>query len=120
MAVIQLCETTLADEVYKVATQEGKNADDVLADAVRQYLAAYRKKQIKADTDAWYRMPAEIRNQYKGQFVAIYHGKIIDNDLDRMTLYFRMRERFGREPVAIIEGGDQPMPVYYVRSVRQA
>ena len=33
MAVIQLRETTLADEIYKVATQEGKSADDVLADA---------------------------------------------------------------------------------------
>ena len=53
MAVIQLRETTLADEIYKVATQEGKSADDVLADAARQYLAAYRQKRIKADTDAW-------------------------------------------------------------------
>ena len=120
MAVIQLRETTLADEIYKVATQEGKSADDVLADAARQYLAAYRQKRIKADTDAWYRMPAEIRQQYKGQFVAIYQGKIVDTDLDRMTLYFRIRERFGREPVVILEGGDQPMPVYYVHSVRQA
>lgn len=120
MAVIQLRETTLADEIYKVATQEGKSADDVLADAARQYLAAYRKKRIKEEAQAWYSMAPEIRNEYKGLVVAVYQGKIVDSDPDRRNLYIRIRDRFGRQPVLLVDGGDQPMPVYTVYSVRHA
>ncbi len=120
MSVIQLREATLTDEVYQVATQEGKDAADVVADAVRQYLAAYREKRIRAEAQVWYSMPAEVRNQYKGVVVAVYNGEIVDSDPDRRTLYIRMRDRFGRQPVLLVDGGDQPMPVYTVYSARQA
>lgn len=59
-----------------------------------------------------------MRNQYKGRYVAMYNLEIVDSDPDRMALYTRMRQRFGRQPVLLIEGGDQPMPVYSVRSAR--
>jgi len=120
MSVIQLREEKLADAVHQVATQEGKDAADVLADAVRQYLAAYREKRIRAEAQIWYSMPAEVRNQYKGVVVAVYNGEIVDSDPDRGALYRRMRDRFDRQPVLLVDGGDQPMPVYTVYSARQA
>jgi hypothetical protein len=79
-------------------------------------LAQYRQKRIQAETQAWYRLPAEVRNQYRGRYVAMYNCKIVDSDSDRLALYTRMRHCFAGQPVLVIEGGDQPMPVYSVRS----
>jgi hypothetical protein len=50
----------------------------------------------------------------------MYDGAIVDSDSNRMLLYARVRERFGRQPVLITEGGDQPIPVYRIRSPRRA
>ena len=86
--------------------------EEVLAEAVRQYLDAYREKRIRAEAKAWYALPTETRNQYRGFFVAVYNGEIVESDPNQRTLYLRAKERFGREPVLLVEGGDQPMPVY--------
>ena len=120
MNTIHLQEATLVREVQQVATHEGKEAEAIVEEAVRRHLAHYRQKRILAETEAWYRLSTEIRNQYKQQYVAVYNGKIVDSDNDRLLLYFRVRERYDRQPVLLIEGGDQPMPVYRIRSPRRA
>jgi hypothetical protein len=112
MDVIELREAILAEEVNRVARQEGKEAEDVLAEAVRHYLDMYREKRIRAEAKAWYALPAETRKQYQGLFVAVYNGEIVDSDPNQRTLYLRAKARFGREPVLLVEGGDQPMPLY--------
>jgi hypothetical protein len=116
MVAIELREATLAEEVNRVAIHEGKEAKEVLAEAVRQYLNAYREKRIRVEAKAWYAMPVETRTQYQGIFVAVYNGEIVDSDRNQRTLYLRAKERFGREPVLLVEGGDQPMPTYQSHS----
>ena len=120
MIAIELQEVALAEEVNRVATHEGKEAKDVLAEAVRQYLDAYREKRIRAEAQAWYALPTETRNQYHNRFVAVYNGEIVDSDPNQRTLYLRTKARFGREPVLLVEGGDQPMPVYQSHSAYAA
>lgn len=112
MIAIELREATLAEEVNRVASHEGKEAKEVLAEAVRQYLDAYREKRIRAEAKVWYAMPAATREQYRGDFVAVYNGEIVDSDPNQRTLYLRTKARFGREPVLLVAGGDQPMPTY--------
>ena len=116
MDTIHLQEAALVREVQQVATHEGKEAEAIVEEAVRQHLAHYRQKRILAETEAWYRLPTELRNQYKEQYVAVYNGVIIDSDVDRIQLHFRVRERYDRQPILIIAGSDEPMPVYRVRS----
>jgi hypothetical protein len=120
VATIALREPSLVDEVQQVARQEGLDAADFVAEAVRYHLATYRQKRIVAETEAWYRLSAEDRRGYEGQFVAVYGGQVVDSDPDRLTLYLRVRERYGRQPILITEGGDHPIPVYRVRSPRRA
>lgn len=118
MQSIALEEPTLIQEVYLLAPDE-RAAQAFLAEAVRRHLAAYRQKQIAAETDAWYRLPTAERERYTGAFVAVYQGQVIDSDPDRLTLYYRVRARLGRRPVLITAGGDYPLPVYTVRSPRR-
>ena len=120
METITLHESALVEEVEQLAKQEGLDSTDVVAEAVRHHLATYRQKRIAAETEAWYRLPSEERKGYAGQFVAVYGGQIVGSDADRLKLYLQMRERYGRQPVMIIEGSDELMPVYYVSGARRA
>ena len=119
MATIALREPFLVKEVQQVAEQEGLDAAAFVAEAVRLHLATYRQKRIMAETEAWYRLPVEDRKRYEGRFVAVYGSQVVDSDPDRLTLYLRLRERYGRQPILITEGGDYPIPVYRVRSPRR-
>ncbi|MBI5650439.1 MAG: hypothetical protein HZC40_08350 [Chloroflexi bacterium] len=120
MTEIILRESALVEAVNQVAEREGLAGDDFVAEAVRHRLAVYRQKRIWAETETWYALPAETRKQFSGKFVAMFEGKVVDTDPDRLTLYYRIRERLGRRPVLIVEGGAQAMPVYRIRSPRHA
>lgn len=120
MDTIQLREAALVQEVLEFAAQEGRDAEEFITEAVRTHLAQYRQKRIIAETEAWYQLAPEVRSAYQNQYVAVLSGRIVDSDQDRNQLYFRVRERYGHQPVLIVEGGDQPMPTYRIRSPRRA
>ncbi len=119
MDIITLQEASLVDEVRRISAQEGLDTETFLAEAIRRHLATFRQKKLVAETEAWYRLPATERQRYTGQYVAVFQGQVIDSDADRLTLYYRVRQNLGRQTVLITEGGDQPLPVYRVRSPRR-
>ena len=119
MSTIVLQEPSLVEEVQRLSEQEGLDTAVFMAEAVRRHLASYRQKRIMVETEAWYGLPVEERKRYEGQFVAVYKGQVVDSDSDRLTLYHRLRQRFGRQTILITEGGDYPIPVYRVRSPRR-
>ena len=119
MPTITLQEPSLVEEVQHITEQEGLDTTTFVAEAVRRHLASYRQKRIVAETEAWYGLPLEERKRYEGVFVAVYNGQVVDSDPNRLTLYHRVRQRFGRQTILITEGGDYPIPVYQVRSPRR-
>jgi hypothetical protein len=118
MTVIALEEPDLVQEVQQITQQDKEAAQTFVAEAMRRHLATYRQQRIVAETEAWYALSSEEREQYAGQFVAVYQGHVVDTDPDRLTLYHRVHERFGRQPILLTEGGDYPIPVYHVHAVR--
>lgn len=117
MVSVQLREPHLINEVEQAALHEGRSPEDLLQEAVRKYLASYRQKRILAESKVWYQLPADVRNQFVGLFVALYNGEIVDSDKERISLYERIREKYGRQPVLLVEGGDHPMPEYRITNV---
>ena len=118
MITIALQEPKLIAEIMEIAEHEGQSATDFVVEAVERYIALYRQKRIQAETEAWYTLPVSQRQRYAGQYVAVLGGKIVDSDPKRLALYYRLKERFGREPVLIIEGGELEMPTYHITSAR--
>lgn len=118
MITIALQEPKLIAEIMEIAEHEGQSATDFVVEAVERYIALYRQKRIQAETEAWYRLPVTQRQRYAGQYVAVMGGEVVDSDPERLTLYYRLKERFGREPVLIIEGSEQAMPTYHITSAR--
>ena len=79
---------------------------------------AQQRSQLAAEQSAWYARPSDERERYRGEFVAVRGGQVVDHDLDRRALYLRVRARFGRTPVPILHADwDQP-PTYTIHSPR--
>ncbi len=60
-----------------------------------------RRAKIHTEALAWRAMPEESRRAYGDAFVAVHDGKVIDHDLDRLTLYRRVRQKMDDVPVLI-------------------
>jgi hypothetical protein len=118
MTTIALQEPKLIAEIIELAEQEGQSATDLVIEAVQRYIALHRQKRIQAETEAWYRLPVTQRQRYAGQYVAVTGGEVVDSDPERLVLYYRIKEQYGREPVLIMEGDEQGMPVYHITSAR--
>ncbi len=75
-----------------------------------------RRQRQQAELDAWYALPADIRQRYSGNYVAIWEGKVVDNSPDQSEVYLRIRERFGTQPVVIIHADWESLPVFTFHS----
>lgn len=98
---VELREPRLLDRLHYVASQHTQSAEQVLEDAVRDYLDALEKQAIHEETMRFWAMYDTLKSQYAGQHIALYRGQIVDSDEDAQRLQQRVRERFGAAPVLI-------------------
>jgi hypothetical protein len=71
---------------------------------------------LAAEQAAWGAKPLEERKVYRGEFVAVREGQVVDHDVDQRALYLRVRARFGHTPVLIVPAEWTEPPVYTIHS----
>ncbi len=71
-----------------------------------------RHQQLAQEQELWFARPLSERQLYRGQFVAVKNGQVIDQDQDQRTLYLRVKAKFGRSPIPILSA-DWPAPPTY-------
>lgn len=83
---------------------------DVVERALQQYLFRQRQEKIARER-RWYEAHhQEVVQQYRGQYVAIHNGQIVDTDQDGRTLSKRIRQHYGRTAIALIQVADTAEP----------
>lgn len=95
-------QLTMAErlELIRWIASEGARLDESGQPAERTPQDGWRA-QISAEAEAWYARPAEDRQPYLGQYVAVRAGQVIDHDPDRVALYHRVRRQYPHTPVLI-------------------
>lgn len=78
--------------------------------------AAERRLRMLAELEMWYALAAEERQQYTGEYVALWEGKVVDHDADQGELYLRIREQFGSQPVPVVYADWQEPPTFVLHS----
>lgn len=72
--------------------------------------------QMLTEQEAWFAKPESQRTRYRGRYIAIHHGTVIDEDLDQRALLHRVRAQFGDAPIPVISGDENAVPEYVVTS----
>lgn len=105
---IELREKSLVDRLNQLARQHGGGVEQVLEDAVRDYLDRFEKESIHRETEHFWAVHTELLEQYSGEFVALNSGQVVDHDQDVTVLEKRVRQRFGWLPVLIAPVNPEP------------
>ena len=71
---------------------------------------------MRAEQETWYAKPESERAPYRDQYVAIYHGAVVDHDHDRALLLRRVRAQYKGAPIPILSGDEDAIPEYVIRS----
>ncbi len=100
----------LYEQIEQVAREAQTNVSDVLNEAIRMYLWELQRERIAKEYEVYRQRHSELVKRYRGQYIAMYKGEIVDHDEVFEALYRRVRTRFGSAPVMITRVEDTPFP----------
>ena len=101
MTVLVLAKPTLTERVTQWTQATDRPADDVLEEAVQTYFDAIEEAAIIRETEAFWLAYDSLLARYRGGFVAMRQGEVVDHDPDLARLEHRVRADFGLLPVLI-------------------
>ena len=119
-----LIPDSLVKRVQRLAKRQERRVDDVVAEALQRGLPLLEEGSVlsewEAEIQAFRQMHAVWREQFGGQYVAVYSGHLVDHDPSFETLLGRISTRYPEEFVLIRPIPEEPDIVYDHRSVRWA
>lgn len=113
----------LYQRVRMLAAAQNQPVDDVLETAVTLAEAAIipgmTQTAAMGQEEATYRaMHSELMTHYRGEYVAIYQGKLIDHDRDELALLKRLNKSYPDQVVLMKQVKPLPEPELHFRSPR--
>ena len=90
---------TLAEQ----SRREDRPVTEIVSDAVEQYLERKWHDKLDEELAAYSKLHPELVRTHFGAWVAIHDGAVVDQDRDRVALYRRIRQQYGRVPVLVCE-----------------
>jgi hypothetical protein len=99
--MLSLQKPELVERLEQVATAQGATVEELLYQAVSEYLDKLAHQKIQVESDAFEKLHPELVTKYLGEYVAIHDGVVVDHDIDVRTLHLRIRKQFGRIPVLL-------------------
>jgi hypothetical protein len=107
------------EELRSISQVASDDLRAVVDDALRAHFFHMRQQKIANEREFYEANHTEILQKYRGKFVAIHNGTVLDADEDGRKLSSRVREQHGRIPIAIIEVRETPeAPTFKVRRPR--
>lgn len=101
----QVLELTIEDNLFSLlkqkAVNEGADVQTLAQEAIQRYLQAEAEQKMQQEITAYHNMHVSLLQEYKGQFVAVHHGRVIDHDAERLALYLRIRQHYPDETILI-------------------
>ena len=77
-----------------------------------------QRRNIEIEQRIYEKQHQQILTEYRGKYIAMYHGKIVDSDIDGASLSQRIRACYGNATVLITPVLEEPMQTITVRGPR--
>lgn len=119
---------TISNEIYRRIVKQAEANHRQISDIVNEVLTdtfsqgqneanPAREKMLK-EVEAYKKMYASLAEKYLGYYVAIYQGELVDQDIDKEALFFRIREKYPHQTVLQRQVLSEPDPILHFRSPR--
>ena len=117
-----MSEVLLSDEVtvklQQLAAQVGETPVALAERAVRAFLRDAARKAMRREAQAYRAQHSTLHQQYAGRYIAMYQGRVVDDDSDQLALLARIEKQYPDQPVLITPVLAEPEETYTVRSPR--
>ena len=108
----------IAEQIDRLAGETQTSAEVFVDRALRSYLAQFDREKIRAEMKAFEQLRGTLLAQYRGEYVAIHEGQVIDHDPHLRTLHLRVFARLGHTVVLLKRVTDEPERELVFRSPR--
>lgn len=109
-------DSDLAGSLEATAHQMHRSVNELVNEAVKQYLSARWREQLEQEIAAYAAMHSELWRTVPGVWVAVHNRTVVDRDSDKAALYRRVHNRFGKVPVLIRRVKAEPTEEIWVRT----
>jgi predicted transcriptional regulator len=106
----------LREQVEEAARLESRSVQEIVNEALAEYLQTQDRAVIDREQKAFERMHAELLASHRDQWVAIHDGKLVDSAENISTLNARVRKNFGRKPILMTPVTDSPVRILHWRT----
>ncbi|MBI3761454.1 MAG: hypothetical protein HY260_06275 [Chloroflexi bacterium] len=106
----------MAEQINQMANSNQATAEDFVDSILRQHVRAFRREKIRAESNAFEEQKQSLLDQYRGEYVAVHEGKVIDHDPSLRALHLRVFAKLGHTPVLLKKVTDEPDRVLVFRS----
>ena len=104
----------------RLASTRASTIEELAEEAVDEFLHNEERRAMRRELDAYSEMHSQLLAKYKGQYVAICQGKLIDTDLDMVALAERVSQQYPDLTPFITPVKDEPIETFVVYSPRLA
>ncbi len=108
----------LAQPLQQIAQERGQSVEAVVESLIAEYLREQRHTRLLAEMEQFRTQHPHLLAAYRGQFVGMRDGQVLDHDADGGALYTRLRRQYGDTPILIVEVADSPEQEFTVRNPR--
>lgn len=98
------------------AEQDTRSVNDLINEAVAQYLRERQQAKLDREIVAYEAMHSQLLLDHAGEWVAIHREELVDHDRDRIALYRRIRSRYGRTSVLLRKVMADPVEEVWLRT----
>jgi len=98
----------LVSPLQALADQQQSSIETIVEDLVTEYLRKQRHQRLLDEIARYQARHAQLVAKYRGQFVGLQEGRVLDSDLDGGKLYARLCQQYGDTPILIVEVNDRP------------
>ncbi len=107
MTVIELSPRTITS-LKVLARQQQTPVETIVEELIDRFLREYRHESLLQEMERFRQQHAELLAQFRGQYIGMLNGQVVDSDADGGALHIRLARRYGDQPVLIVEITDQP------------
>ncbi len=107
MTVIEL-SPRLLNPLQQVARRQEASVEEIIEELIDRYLREQRHTQLLQEMDRFRQQHAQLLHQFKGKYIGMLDGQVLDSDDDGGALHTRLSRKYGALPILIVEVTEQP------------
>ena len=109
----------LAQEIQTEAERRDTSVDELVNQWLAEQLWRAKQKKIQEEAERFRAQHAQLLFKYRGRYIAMREGRVVDNDADLSKLHTRIRARYGNEAILMTPVNDEPIQTINVLGARR-